>query len=166
MGNSDRNIVLIGMTGCGKTTIGEIVADKLKYKVIDMDQYIQEISGKSIKELFEVGEEHFRTWESKACELLSKKNRTIISTGGGVIKKSNNMSLFKDNSIIIFIDRHVEDIIKDIDVEKRPLLANGKEVLYKLKDERYELYKKYCDYRVENVGSIDVVVDKIIDIIK
>ena len=67
----------------------------------------------------------------------------------------------KKNSIVVFIDRPVENILGDIQVEKRPLLANGKEVLYKLYDERYDLYKKYCDYRVENTGSLDEIVDKI-----
>ena len=96
-----------------------------------------------------------------ACKVLGEKSKTIISSGGGVIKKSINIEYLKKNSIVVFIDRPVENILGDIQVEKRPLLANGKEVLYKLYDERYDLYKKYCDYRVENTGSLDEIVDKI-----
>ena len=66
---------------------------------------------------------------------------------------------------MVFIDRPVENILGDIEVEKRPLLANGKEVLYKLYDERYELYKNYCDYRVENIGSLEDVVNSIASLI-
>ena len=58
------------------------------------------------------------------------------------IKKEINIEYLKKNSLVVFIDRPVENILDDIEVEKRPLLANGKEVLYKLYDERYELYKK------------------------
>ena len=76
-------------------------------------------------------------------------------------KKHINIEYLKKNSIVVFIDRPVENILGDIEVEKRPLLANGKEVLYKLYDERYDLYKEYCDYRVENTGSLEEVVNKI-----
>ena len=93
---------------------------------------------------------------------MGQKSKTIISSGGGVIKKAINIDLLKENSIVVFIDRPVENILSDIEVEKRPLLANGKEVLYKLYDERYELYKKYCDYKIPNVGTLDDVVDTII----
>ena len=69
--------------------------------------------------------------------------------------------LRKNNLIDIFEKNHTVCDLGDIEVEKRPLLANGKEVLYKLYDERYDLYKNYCDYRVENTGSLEDVVNKI-----
>ena len=94
-----------------------------------------------------------------------KRSKTIISSGGGVVKKRINIEYLKKNSIVVFIDRPVENILGDIEVEKRPLLANGKEVLYKLYDERYDLYKEYCDYRVENTGSLEEVVNKIAKVV-
>ena len=147
----EKSITLIGLPGCGKTTVGNLLSDKLKYEFVDMDFYIENKQQKSIIELFRNGEDYFRNIETE----------TIISSGGGVIKKSINIEYLKKNSIVVFIDRPVENILGDIQVEKRPLLANGKEVLYKLYDERYDLYKKYCDYRVENTGSLDEIVDKI-----
>ena len=160
-----KNILLIGMMGCGKTTLGRILAEKLSYDFIDMDDYIEEIANDSISNLFKVSEENFRNWETEACRRVSKVNKSVISAGGGVIKKNINMKLFNDNSIIIFIDRPIENILEDIDVSKRPLLSKGKEVLYKLKEERYDLYNKYCDYRVINDGTIEETVNEIIDII-
>ncbi len=160
-----KNILLIGMMGCGKTTLGRILAKKLSYNFIDMDNYIEEISNDTISNLFKVSEDNFRNWETEACRKLSKISRTVISAGGGVIKRDINMKLFNDNSIIIFIDRPIENILEDIDVAKRPLLSKGKEVLYKLKEERYDLYNKYCDYRVINDGTIEETVNEIIDII-
>ena len=136
MKDMEKSITLIGLPGCGKTTVGNLLSDKLNYEFIDMDFYIEK-----------------------------KQGKTIISSGGGVVKKAINIEYLKNNSIVVFIDRPVENILSDIEVEKRPLLANGKEVLYKLYDERYNLYKNYCDYRVENTGSLDEIVDKIANLI-
>ena len=159
----EKNILLIGMMGSGKTTIGKILSEKLSYEFIDMDSHIEEISNNTIANLFKESEESFRNWETESCRRLSKRKSTVISAGGGVIKKDINMKLFKDNSIIIFIDRPIENILKDIEISKRPLLSNGKEVLYKLKEERYDLYNKYCDYRVENNETIEETVNLILD---
>ena len=129
-----NKIVLIGMPGCGKTTIGKILSTQLNLKFYDMDEYIQETSGKTIAELFEKGEDNFRDLETQACRDLIKKNNVIISTGGGVVKRKENVDILKENSTIIFLDRPVEKIIGDVDVSKRPLLKDGKEkvlVLYK-----------------------------------
>ena len=160
MFNLKDKVVLIGMPGCGKTTIGKMLAERLKYKFYDMDEYIENISGKSVKELFAKSEENFRNWESKACLELSKEIRVVISSGGGVIKREKNMDLFREESIIVFIDRPIENIISDIDSASRPLLASGKEKLYSLLEERYDLYNKYCHIRIDNDGLLtDVVLE-------
>lgn len=160
-----KSIMLIGMMGCGKSTVGKILAKKLNYKFVDMDEYIENIAKDSIANLFKKGEDNFRDYETKACSKIAKESNCIIAAGGGVIKRKENIEYFKDNTTIIFIDRPIENIIDDIEVSKRPLLSNGKEVLYKLKDERYELYKKYSNYTVQNVGNIEEVVNDIINIV-
>lgn len=161
-----KNIVLIGMPGCGKTTIGRLLANELKLNFCDMDKYIEETSGETIAEIFQRGEEEFRTLEKKAAIDLSYKCRTVVSTGGGVVKYKENIDNLSKSGIIIFIDRPVEEIISDIDTEARPLLNEGKERLYNLHEERYKLYNEYCDIRVENVGYIKDVVIKIVELIK
>ena len=165
MNNLKSNIVLIGMPGCGKTTVGKVLAKKLGYKFCDMDSYIQEISKKTIKELFEHGEENFRDWETKACEELSRCNKTIIASGGGVVKREKNIEILKKSCTILFIDRPVERIINDVDINSRPLLKDGKERLYNLYDERYELYKKAADIQILNKGYLRDTIDIIINIL-
>lgn len=157
----DKNIILIGMPGCGKTTIGSILAKQLKIEFIDMDEYIQNTTSKTVGELFETGEEYFRDIETKACVELSKKKNILISTGGGVVKRSENIGILKKDSIIIFIDRPVEKILKDVDVSKRPLLKDGKEKIINLYKERYELYKKAADKVVLNDKNINEVIEKL-----
>lgn len=160
-----NKIVLIGMPGCGKTTIGKILSTQLNLKFYDMDEYIQKTSGKTIAELFEKGEDNFRDLETQACRDLIKKNNVIISTGGGVVKRKENVDILKEDSIIIFLDRPVEKIIGDVDVSKRPLLKDGKEKVLVLYKERYELYKKAADKIIVNDGTVKDVVEKIKDII-
>lgn len=159
-----KSIVLIGMPGCGKSAIGEIIAEKLKMTFIDADKYIRESTRSTIAELFENGEESFRDIEAKVAVELSEKAPAIIATGGGVIKRYENVLQLKKNGIIIYINRPIENITGDIDVVARPLLAKDPSQLYKLLEERGHLYKKYCDYEVMNTSSIDDIVNNIIDI--
>lgn len=156
-------ILLIGMPGAGKSTIGKILASRLGYDFYDMDIYIQEVTNKSIKELFAISEEYFRDWESKACIDLSKRKRTVIASGGGIVKRKENIDVFKDVATIIYIDRSVENILNDIRVDSRPLLMNGKSRLYNLYKERQDLYNKYCHYKIENKGTLDEVLENIIE---
>ena len=164
----EKNIVLlIGMPGCGKTTIGLEASKKLGYDFYDMDRFIEETSNSTVKELFSVSEDYFRDYESRACrELSSLKEKTIISSGGGVIKRKSNIDCFKENGIIIFIDRPVEEILKDVDVSSRPLLKDGKDKIYNLYNERYELYSTYCNYKIINNDTLEYAIGKVIDIIK
>jgi len=159
-----KSIVLIGMPGCGKSTIGEMIAEKIKMTFIDADVYIRESTNHTIAELFEDGEEGFRDIESIAAIELSKKNPAVIATGGGVIKRYENILNLKKTGIVIYINRPIENIVADIDVVARPLLAKDPSQLYKLLEERSDLYKKYCDHEVMNISSIDDVVKDIIKI--
>ena len=158
-----KSIALIGMPGCGKTTIGKLIAKELGIEFFDMDLYIETTSKTTIKELFSIGEEYFRDRETEACMALSTLNNVVISTGGGVVKRQENIEILKKNCTIVFIDRSVEDIGSDIDHESRPLLAdNYRDRLLQLYSERYELYKNSCDFIVKNDSSIDNVVKKLI----
>lgn len=165
MYTSYKNIVLIGMPGCGKTTIGEELAKKLEIKFVDVDKFIEEKNHKTIPQLFEQGEECFRKLESEAIRELSREKGLVLSTGGGVIKNSINIDMLKTNGIIIFIDRPVEKIAGDVSIAERPLLKQGVNKLYELFSERYELYRKYCDFRIVNDGEIGEALEKILEVI-
>lgn len=154
------------MPGSGKTTIGKILAKKLGVGFYDSDKYIEKIAGESITDIFINGEELFRQIETEAIKELASKSPCIIATGGGAVKKVENIEALKNNGIVIFINRPLENIAAGINTEKRPLLKDKKDNLYKLYDERIELYKKYCDYEIINDKSLHSAVNKIISKIK
>jgi len=158
-----KNIVIIGMPGSGKTTVGKLVSKKLNMNFIDMDEYIEQNEPLSIKEMFAISETCFRDAESKHSLALSKLNHHVIATGGGTIKRKENMMNLKSNSIIIFLNRPVENIVQDIDIHTRPLLADGIERLYQLYNERINLYKEYSDIEILNIGTIYETVKQIIE---
>lgn len=157
-----NKVVLIGMPGCGKSTIGKVVSRELNLKFFDMDKYIEKMTSKTIPELFENGEEYFRDFETKACEELAKISNVLISSGGGVVKRRENIDILKkEASYIIFIDRPLEELLNDIDISNRPLLKDGREKLIKLYEERYELYKSAADSIVKNDKGIRDTVDEV-----
>ncbi|MEK6454339.1 shikimate kinase [Caldifermentibacillus hisashii] len=159
-----NKLVIIGMPGSGKTTIGKLVAEKTGKSFIDLDEFIVEWTKKTIPQLFERGEDHFREIETRACMEIAKRKDLIVSTGGGVIKKPINIELLGDNGVIVFLDRPVDLIMADIIVQSRPLLKEGKEKLLALYEERYELYKKYADEIIANDRIIEEVCTDIIGI--
>lgn len=157
-----KGILLIGMPGSGKTTIGRVLAKAIGMNFADIDQFIEKSTGKEIKEIFAQGEVVFRDLESKSCELLSGLNNVVISSGGGIITREENMGNFEE-FITVFINRPLDLIIGDIDTETRPLLWAGKERLTNLYRERIDLYKKYCDIEIINDGSLEETVKEIVN---
>ena len=155
-----RNIVLIGMPASGKSTIGKLLAKKMNYEYYDADRYLERKENVKISTLFsEKGEEYFRNLETKYLKELSQKNGIIISTGGGAVKRKKNMQILGEKGIIVFLNRKIEDIAKE-NHEARPLLQNIDNI-YKLYDERIELYNRYSDIIVENNGTLKEVTDRI-----
>lgn len=161
--NSKRNIVLIGMPTCGKTTISKLLADKLNKEVVDTDTLVEQKMGTTIKEYLKTHDEtSFRDIETKVINEVSKLNNLIISTGGGVIKRKNNMEYLKANGLVIFIDRPLE-LLQVSDT--RPLSSNQSD-LEKLYYERYNLYCNYADIIVKNDQDLELVINKIINEVK
>ena len=160
-----KNIILIGMPASGKTTIGKLLAKKIKYKHYDADRYLEEKEKTRVTNIFsERGEEHFRNLEEKYLKELSEKKGIRISTGGGAVKKKENMDELKKNGIIIFLSRKIEDIAKE-NHKYRPLLQKT-ENISKIYAERIDLYNKYADIIVENDDTLYKVTDKIAEILK
>lgn len=160
---SNRNIVIIGMPGSGKTTIGYLVSKKLNMNFVDMDTYIEKKENKTISDMFKFGEEYFRSKETECAKELKSVSSTVIATGGGIVKKQENMESLKYNSLVIFLNRPIENIISDIDINTRPLLKENIENLYNLYNTRIHLYKNYCDFEILNDKTIEDAVQNIID---
>ncbi|WP_315288354.1 shikimate kinase [Leptotrichia massiliensis] len=156
-----KNIVLIGMPACGKSTIGYWLSKKIGYPLLDTDKYLEEKENRIISDIFSnEGEEYFRNLETKYLKELSEKEGFIISTGGGAVKKKENIDILKKNGIIIFLNREINDISKE-NHKHRPLLQDINNI-QKLYDERIDLYKKYSDIIIKNNDDMSIIVDRII----
>ncbi len=152
-----QNIVLVGMPGCGKSTIAALLAQKLGRKAVDADEEIVRLAGKSIPEIFaQDGEEVFRSWETKALEILGKQSGLILATGGGCVTKSRNYPLLHQNGQIFWIQRSLEVLPTD----GRPLSQSGKlEAMYEI---RKPMYEAFSDFVIQNNGSPEKTVAAII----
>ena len=151
------NIVLVGMAGCGKSTIGKYLAEKLHKQLVDTDEMIVNTENKPIPEIFaEKGEDYFRWCENVAVNIAGKEKSQIIATGGGVVTRPENYNSLKQNGIIIFINRDVQLLATD----GRPLSQmHGVKTLY---EKRMPLYRQFADIEVDGNGTIDEVANRIV----
>ena len=154
------NIVLIGMPGCGKTTVGGIIAKRTMRNFIDIDREIESASQKSIPEIFsESGESGFRTLESREIENhCGLQTGSVISTGGGAVTVDKNISVIRRSGVVFYIDKPILTLA----VSGRPL--SKPENLGRMYEERLPLYKKCADYTVTGATSAEIA-DKICEIL-
>lgn len=160
------NIVLIGMTGSGKSTIGKELAKRLNLSFIDMDTYIEEKAEKFIPEIFEEGEAVFRSLETEACRELAEVTHSVISTGGGAVVKTENHNWLKQAGTVVWIDRPIDLIASDIETAHRPLLKKGTDKLYQLYDERQHLYAGLADITIKNDQPLEQTIESLIEQLK
>jgi shikimate dehydrogenase len=144
--NSDvLNIILVGMPGCGKSTVGKMIAEKLSRPFIDADDYITQKHGRSPSQIItQDGEEAFRAIETEAMREITKLSAHIISCGGGAVIKEENRDLIRQNGICIYITRDTEKLATG----GRPLSTGGKGHLKKLFEFREPLYKAVADFEI------------------
>ncbi len=151
-----KNIVLIGMPGSGKTSLGKRLARKLRMPLFDTDAMIVEREGRPISDIFaQNGEAAFRDMETACARELAAKNGVIISTGGGIILRKENMDALKENGIFFFIDRHPSLIFKSASLGDRPLVQDNRDRLFELYKKRIALYRAYADFTLCNDRSMN-----------
>lgn len=161
-----RNIVLIGMPGCGKSTLGRYLAEILDRDFIDADPEIEKDAGKTIPELFAVSEDCFREQETKTVKRLAGLQGKVLAMGGGVVLSRENIENLKKNGTIIFLDRSPGDIAGDVDTETRPLLAAGRKRIYDLYAQREALYREAADVTVRNKGTLKETLQRLVEAAK
>ena len=151
-----QSIVLIGMPGCGKTTVGKALAKAYDRTFIDADSEIEQLAGCSIPEIFRSsGEEGFRKLETKVLSRLGKESGCVISTGGGCVTREENYPLLHQNGKIIWLHRDIELL----PTNGRPLSQATKlQDMYRI---RQPLYRRFADHVVDNKGSIEETLDQI-----
>ena len=151
------NIVLIGMAGCGKSTVGKVLSEKLGKELVDTDQMIENVENMPIPEIIEkFGEVHFRNCENAAVILAGREKECVIATGGGVITRPENYNPLKQNGIMVFINRDA-DLLP---TKGRPLSQmHGVKALY---EKRMPLYRQFADIEIDGNGTVEEVAERII----
>ncbi len=155
------NIVLVGMPGCGKSTLGKLLSETLGREFIDTDALIEEKHG-NIPEIFKNhGEEYFRSLESEAVFEASIKQGKIIATGGGAVLKEENRRYLHHNGKVIFLNRDVNALPKD----GRPL-SQGNGALEEMYKKRLPIYRQTCDFELCVQNDVSENLNKLLEIIK
>ncbi len=152
-----RNIILCGFMGCGKSTVGALLAKKNGMAFVDLDSYIEKQQNKTISDIFaENGENYFRELEKQAAKELMEKNGLVVAAGGGTLTFSENVETFRKNGKIILLDIPIETVAKRLENDTtRPLLnrPDKDKAMKELYDKRLPLYRAAADMIVNGDDS-------------
>ncbi|MBQ3095529.1 MAG: shikimate kinase [Clostridia bacterium] len=156
-----ENIVLIGMPGCGKSTVGQIIAERLGRPFCDADAELSARTGRSVPEIIRTdGEDAFRRLETECAAELGKRSGTVIACGGGVVTREENYPLYHQNGIILWLDRPVEEL----PVDGRPISqSRSVKVLYA---ERMPMYRKWSDITVSAAKTAEETAKLVLEALK
>lgn len=154
-----KNIVLVGMPGCGKSTVGKALAKRLSRPFFDTDEEIVRRVGKPIPEIFQAeGEAGFRQIETEVLFDLCRQSGAVIATGGGAVTVPKNHDILRQNSMVVFINRD----IAVLPTAGRPLSEQND--LHEMFCKRLPLYRAVCDYEVDGNGKIQTVTDRVTEV--
>ena len=156
---SFRNVVLVGMPGCGKSTLMPLLAEKLGKQKSDTDAFTEQLAGCTIPQLFEQqGEAVFRDLESRAVAEVGKQHGQIIATGGGAVLREQNRMALRQNGVVVFLDRSVEKLA----TVGRPL-SHSDEAVKKLYQQRLPLYQAVADVTVTVADDAKETLCRVLD---
>ena len=157
--NQMENLILIGMPGCGKTTVGRLLAEMSGKTFVDADACLVEKTGKGIPEIFaEVGESGFRALETEILAQLGKESGLVIATGGGCVIQERNYPLLHQNGTFLWLQRETAKL----PVDGRPLSQTND--LTKMYEARKPMYTRFADHTVDNNGDPEDATNAIIRI--
>ena len=147
-----HNIVLIGFMGTGKTTLAKYMGERFAMDVVEMDKEIEKRSGMSVEDIFSTyGEEYFRQMETELLEELQVKDHIVISCGGGVVLREENVEKLKKQGKVVLLTASPEEILQRVqENEERPLLKGkkNKEWICQMLEERSDKYEMAADVTV------------------
>jgi shikimate dehydrogenase len=154
--NQMENIILIGIPGCGKSTVGKLIAEKTGKSFVDADAYLVENAGKTIPEIFaNIGEAGFRRLETQALEELGRESGLVIATGGGCVTQSCNYPLLRQNGTLFWLQRD----LSQLPVDGRPLSqTTDLTTMYQI---RKPMYQRFADFTVDNNGNPETAANTI-----
>jgi len=148
----ERHIFVIGMPGTGKSSLGKKVAANLGLPYVDTDQRIEQAFGCPTAQIFErYGEQAFRNAETNVLIQLTRETGSLVSTGGGMVLREVNREIMRNHGVIVLVDRPLEEIMGDIKLNRRPLLAQkGLPEVERLYWERIDTYRSIADAVLDN----------------
>ena len=152
-----KNIVLIGFMGTGKSSVGRILARRMKREFVDLDRYLEEKEKRKIREIFEKeGEPYFRAIEKEAVARWAAAENKVITTGGGAIVDPDNFSALKQNGLLITLLAKPETIYERVkNSKRRPLLNDSQDLLAEIKSllEKRKPYYSRSDFYFDTDGK-------------
>lgn len=165
----NKTIALVGLMGCGKSTIGKRLARTLELPFIDLDNYIEEVMDMPVSEIFEKhGEAYFRDLELKSIEKILDGRQVILATGGGAFINDSIRKIIKAKAFSVWINADLTTLLERVSRKNnRPLLENGdkEQILKDLMEKRYPIYEQ-ADITVNTTcGTHEVVLQRIIEAI-
>lgn len=150
-----KNIYLIGMMGCGKSTCAAALGRALGRPVLDTDQAIEAAEGCSISGIFSTrGEAAFRRLETQLCRKLARREDLIVATGGGLPLRNENRELLRQSGQVIFLNRSPEEIFDTGDMSRRPLGQEGREAFLARFSQRLPLYRACAHVEITEFSSV------------
>lgn len=163
----EKNIVLCGFMGSGKSTVGEILSRRLGTPFIDMDEYIENREGMTIPDMFEkLGEAEFRGREHAAALELSKMRGIVLATGGGALTFERNVTALRQTGIIIFLDAGFDECYRRVENSDRPLVrSNTREDFRRLFLSRREAYRLAADFELSADVSPEEVAETALELL-
>jgi shikimate kinase len=151
--NKNKNIILVGLMGSGKTTIGKQLSKSLERKFLDTDHAIEEKTGVDVSTIFELeGEKGFRSREHNFLGDLKGSQKLVIATGGGIVLSRENRTLLKEMGCVVYLRSNIKDLVLRLKDDKtRPLIQNVNlsQKIIDLFNERDPLYLAVADYIIE-----------------
>src|SRR5262245_16911249 len=162
------NLFLVGMMGAGKTTVGRLLARRLKLRFVDSDREIEARCGVKIPVIFEIeGEAGFRAREALAIEALTRLEGVVLATGGGAVLAEPNRRLLAERGTVVYLSARPEDLYERVRHDRnRPLLAGG-EPLARLRElhlQRDPLYRAVADIVLETgAQSVQALARQLLD---
>lgn len=162
-----KNLVLIGLSGCGKSTFGRRLAKRLRLPLLDTDVMIEKKTGRTIPDIFAAdGESGFRDIESACAREAAAVQGAVISTGGGMILREENMKELSQNGLVVFIDRHPSRILRSTTLKDRPLVQDDRDKLFRLYAARLALYRRHADVTIPNHGGPRTLKRRILQVLR
>lgn len=161
-----KNTVLIGMMGCGKSTIGALLSEKLGRKLVDTDALIAEREGRSIPEIFAAeGEGYFRGRELNVSQELSREQNLIIACGGGLPLQKDCIAHLKESGTVIWLCRDPGETYDTMDTSQRPLAQQGRQDFLDRFAQREPIYRACADIVIDDFSTPENTLNRILEVL-